>query len=1346
MSLHCPPPPPASTSPEAATVSRQQRLSRLAAGFVTLAALGGVHSSAHAISLYCWFFPKLCVAPSPSPTPSPSPSPTPSPSPSPSPSPAPAPSPAVQISLADLPLFSTKNVPGNLLLALSVEWPTASTPAYPSTSTYSASTDYYGYFDPDKCYQYKYDIDVNGDGTTNSDDGYFQPVSTTTSHVCSSTATKPLWNGSYLNWASSQTLDVFRWAMTGGFRRVDTTSRTIVEKTYHAGYGTHTYHYPDKALSSGISGATPFNWTSVKSRIWGGGVAMWVTGSATSGFGSDDTTPPTGATNYTGQSSAAGNANSAGVYKLYIRTRVCDYDSALGIERESNCTLYGTTAAKPEGLIQGYANQLRFSTFGYLNDSTTARNGAVMRARMKYVGPTQPVPGSADITNSAAEWSSTTGIMVTNPDSADATSTTSAASTQGGYSVTVSKSGVINYLNQFGRDQMAYKAYDPVSELFYAAVRYYSNLGNLAEYSNLAGAGSQTNLSNWIDGFPVIQTWDDPLDAAKSRITYGSCQKNFILGIGDVYSWTDGDLPGSTLNSGTNPTDTTVNVKTATDMVGTLEGMGALGGAYFVPGGSGRLNTYYIAGLAYDAHTRDLRTETSMSGKQRISTYWVDVMEAQAYESKNQYWLAAKYGGFAVPDTFSPYAASNGTSTISDASWYSSSDTVTTNGGITDRRPDNYFPGGNPEKLVQGLSAAFEQIVAESKRPTTTAFSTVSSNETTSGSISYRTFYDPSSWTASLEAVQQTYATDGTVTQTVLWDASDKLDVQGAANRKIVTYSGTGGVEFTLTDLTASAASLLTTLSAVPNALAQSTSNFIAYLRGDTTQERANGGDYRTRAHLLGDIVNAKLTVVGAPSATYYDKTNPGYSAFKRSNFSRTTVVYAGANDGMLHAFDGSTSGTTAGKELFAYIPSFLFKSGTEAQTSGLAALGDKNYAHHFYVDGTPMVFDVDFNRAGTATLPASNDWRSVLIGGLGKGGKGYYALDVSSPSTWTTQTIVKSKVLWEFTDSTMGYSYGDPLVIKTAKYGWVVVLTSGFNNSDGVGYLYFVNPKTGALLTKLTLPAGTTTAPLNLAQVTAFIPDITDYTATALYAGDIQGNLWRVDISGTGTYTAPTAPIAQLRSGTNEVQPVTTAPRVMIDPVSKKRYVFVGTGRLLADSDINDATRQTLYAIIDGTETATSLTSTITRANLEPNTTLTSGIGSAPTQTGGWYHDLAAPATSTSPSERINVTPTVYNGVLGVAVNKPNGDPCSPSGSSYVLALAFSTGKSVLSDSSGTVIAKTATVSDQILTDLEFKNVSGKVRLVAGRSDSSVTSPPGTYSVSGSVKHLNWREIPTLD
>ncbi|HET7864905.1 MAG TPA: PilC/PilY family type IV pilus protein [Burkholderiaceae bacterium] len=100
----------------------------------------------------------------------------------------------------------------------------------------------------------------------------------------------------------------------------------------------------------------------------------------------------------------------------------------------------------------------------------------------------------------------------------------------------------------------------------------------------------------------------------------------------------------------------------------------------------------------------------------------------------------------------------------------------------------------------------------------------------------------------------------------------------------------------------------------------------MAYLRGDRQQEIVNGGADRTRHHVLGDIVNSKALPVGRPSAPLFNAFNPGYSAFRSQYAGRKTVVYAAANDGMLHAFDGSVPGTsgaaceTCGRKQFAYL------------------------------------------------------------------------------------------------------------------------------------------------------------------------------------------------------------------------------------------------------------------------------------------------------------------------------------------------------------------------------------------------------------------------------------------
>ena len=1266
----------------------------------------------------------------------------------------------VTIDLADKPLFATISVPGNLALALSVEWPTATTPAYPSTTAYTTGGTFLGYFDPEKCYTY---TAVNT-GTTASPDystSYFAPVAAASSHVCSSSSSNSRWSGNYLNWASMQTLDAFRWVLTGGYRSVDTTTSTILTKTYAA---QDSAVMPDKSVtdSTVVGGATPFNWATASTKLRNIGTAMYITGA--NSFG----TP----VNYTGQSAAAGSANSTDTYRVYINVKVCD--STVGVE--TFCKQYGSNY-KPEGLMQKYASQLRYSAFGYYNHSgntTLQRDGGVMRARMKYIGPTKPVPGSSALTNSATEWDATTGVMVTSPDGTDATNTVTNASAAG-WTVAVDNSGVMNYLNKFGYSAKSYKSKDPVAELYYSALRYFKNLGNVPSYTDLSGAGTSATAQAWLDGFPAITSWDDP-------ILY-SCQKNFILGIGDVNTHRDANLPGSTIRSSLEPAlpsevaaDTSTDVKLATDMVGQLEGLSGSStlGSYYgdssstsCAGTGSQCNSYYLAGLAYDAHVNDIRP--LMQDKQTVNTYWMDVLENQVFKHKNPYWLGAKYGGFEVPSGFSPYATTNSATTLNDSSWYQNADTLTigtnsltysTDTTGTDKRPDNYFPGNRPELMLAGLTNAFAKISSEADAATSTAYATVSPNITSSGATSYSASYDPKTWTGKVVASSVTYDSNGTPTVTDKWDARALLEAPAvtASTRKVITCCTSTGAALAFTAASLGAATLhsrtyYASFSNVPGVASgsQSAANYVAYLRGDKTNEAVNGGVYRTRSYRLGDIVNAKPLAVGAPSFPYYDVYNAGYSGFKVSYASRKTVVYAGANDGMLHAFDGSVGATASGSELFAYIPSFAYGDSSTAGTSGLASLGTPSFSHHYFVDGTPEQFDVNLNRTSGASS-TTPDWRTLLIGGLGKGGKGYYAIDVTNPSAWTSETAVAAQVMWEFADPRLGYSYGKPSVVKTAKYGWVVVFTSGYNNSDGIGYFFLVNPRTGALLEAVATPAGSVAAPINLGQHTAFVANLSDMTADAVYAGDLAGNVWRLDLTGTPTTYATPTRIATLVNAAGAAQPVTTRPLIETEPNSSKRYVLVGTGKLLADTDIASASVQSFYAMIDGTKgsgdfyTSSSLPTGVsfplTRSALQANTNLLTGIGSSPSSAMGWYFDLPV---SSGIAQRVDVDPKSNQGIVTFAANLPNGSACSPSGTGTLYAVSFAGGKSVLQNGSGDLVGSTTPVPG-IITDISIQRVDGKLRLYVGGNGADgkpvIAKVPATLITAGGIKQLNWREV----
>lgn len=351
-------------------------------------------------------------------------------------------------------LLGGGSVPGNLALVPSVEWPTILSMA--NLGAYSVNNSYVGYFDSGKCYGYSHDA-------TNADrrDSHFYPVSITSTRSCAAN----LWSGNFLNWTATQTIDPFRSALTGGYRVRDTPTETWLEKARHTGQNPGGVNGTSGAREiSGrttVSGATPAGWSRFRTRIAGLGNRMRFT------MDGDWNGP---ITDYTANADLSGNA----VYEVVMRVKVCDADVGL----ETNCKQY-SQGYKPEGLIQQYASDIRYSVFGYLNDHEILRDGGVLRAKQKFVGQTVRTPGVAgNQDNPASEWDATTGVLVQNPDAADAAATNAA----------ILDSGVNNYLNKFGQmTSKNHKSIDPVSELFYASLRYFKHQGNVAAYSTLTG-------------------------------------------------------------------------------------------------------------------------------------------------------------------------------------------------------------------------------------------------------------------------------------------------------------------------------------------------------------------------------------------------------------------------------------------------------------------------------------------------------------------------------------------------------------------------------------------------------------------------------------------------------------------------------------------------------------------------------------------------------------------------------------------------------------------------------------------------------------------------------------------
>jgi len=1243
-----------------------------------------------------------------------------------------APAAQAQTSLADAPIFTTLSVPGNLVLALSVEFPTATTAI--DRSAYSTATQYLGYFDPLKCYTYKYNDGANG--------SYFSPAGASGSgYACSGK-----WSGNFLNWATMQAIDPFRWALTGGYRSVDTVTTTILEKAWApSNQGTSSLNFPFKSLTSGVANATPFSGSTFYMQVLRCGNKMLF--NQKTAF-TVDNCPTSGVTAWNGTVSGTSTTST---YSVDVRVAVCVPGSL-----EANCKAYGSNH-KPEGLVQKYASQIRYSAFGYLLDPTPTggsmlRDGGVLRARQKFVGSTQPVPGSSPIANPNAEWDPSTGVLIANPDPADA-----AASSESGS--VIASSGVINYLNQFGRSSQAYKYYDPVSELYYAATRYLRNLGNVSEYSDLTryngGASTLAQRTAMKDGFPVITNWTDPI------LYY--CQQNFVLGIGDTNTNQDKDVPGNTANRSNEPTMPSavaadpINAVTATNKVGVLDGIGAsIGNTNNYNSSS---NSAYMAGLAYLFHTSDIRSD--LTGTQTISTFWFDVLEGGDYKAgpagRNQFYLTAKYGGFTVP---AGYSYATNTTPLTQALWSTSGDTLPGLGA----RPDNYYVANQADKMVSGLNSAFATI-SSAVTAYTTSFSTSLPQVAISGNLSYSAQYDASHWTGEITANNLSFDPVTRAPSLVqAWTFTSLLAAQLAGsgwdtNRRIATWNGTNGVAFRTGPLSGTQLNALDTSYVSGN----DSTNYLNYLRGDKTNEQAStaGGSthaYRNRLKLLGDIVGSKPRPVGPPSFPFSDAVNPGYSAFKTTWGSRPTVVYVGSNDGMLHAIRGDLSAPPGGAELFAYVPNALFQgpNGTP-NVDGLASLGNPSLTHHYMVNATPNVYDIDFARTADASgnpQTGTPNWRSVLIGGLGKGGRAYYAIDVTDPVGMSaSESAVASKVLWEFTNTDLGYTYGDPVVVKTKKYGWVVIFASGYNNTDNQGHFLIVNPRTGALLEKVSTGAGTSGASAGLATLNAFVVDGSDGTADAVYAGDLLGNLWRWDVTATsGLYPAPVK-FAVLTDSSGIVQPVTTRPVIEVHPSLYKRFVMVGTGRLLDANDMTSTQGQTFYAISDGTNARFNAASDlpagisfpIPRSKLAANTNSLVGVTFNPNTQMGWYEDLGTGTGGIG--WRVTSDLTTLVGTVAFAATLPNGSVCSPAGDSRVYGRDFGTATTTAETASGgTLVATPFVAISGSVTDLRFLSVNGYATLVAGTDAGSLQKIATNAQPGLIVRRLNWRELQMVD
>lgn len=273
------------------------------------------------------------------------------------------------------------------------------------------------------------------------------------------------------------------------------------------------------------------------------------------------------------------------------------------------------------------------------------------------------------------------------------------------------------------------------------------------------------------------------------------------------------------------------------------------------------------------------------------------------------------------------------------------------------------------------------------------------------------------------------------------------------------------------------------------------------------------------------------------------------YSRFKNTHKDRPTTVYAGSNGGLLHGFDGKT-----GKEVFAYLPDLVLEKDMRTQDVAIQSR----------VDGPMLAADVFFNDANT--------WKTVLMSGLGQGGKGYFALDVTNPRDLSAAEL-NNKVLWEFKgDDDLGKTFAKPAVGLMANNRWVAVFGNGYNSDTGNAVLYFVDVETGKLIKKITTGHNAAHDPKNLDRRNGLAePALVDLDLDGIidriYVGDYFGNLFNIDVTSSNasqwgsTYGSDTLAKPLFSTGG---QPITNKPGAVAHPTNGIVVLF-GTGQLIA-------------------------------------------------------------------------------------------------------------------------------------------------------------------------------------
>lgn len=1373
---------------------------------------------------------------------------------------------AIAGEISQLPLFLTQEVPPLNLIVLGRDHKLYYE-AYNDASDlngdgkldirYDPAIEYFGYFDSHKCYEY------NGSASPPR----FEPSSVSVDKTCSGTLE---WSGDYLNYLTTARIDALRKVLYGGYRVVDATDRTVLERS-HVPQDGHSWgkEYSSVTVDGyDIRDYTPLSLPFSGRRHLFGNTTMRL----------DDSIPRLKVATNSGKRIWQWASKESPV----LDSSVLSTDYAVRVEvckngmLESNCRQYtdegGTDHYKPAGLLQEYGEDDRM-LFGLLTGSYAKNtSGGVLRKKIESF--------SNEVNSETGQFTSVNGIVKT----IDKLKTVGFST---GHTYNENCSWIATRAIKEGECRMWG---NPIAEMMYEGLRYFSGKGAPTPDFQISSTGNDDAKL----GLPLA-TWEDPF--AEGNNEY--CAKPFQLVISDINPSYDTDqLPGSffqsflgalaaldveaigkdiwahehssALDVFIGQSGTTYDgapTPKSTDSFGTIRGLSPeeptkRGGYYAasislfanqndisgarsdqnmttfavalasplpqikIPVGTGTVTLipfaksvggYSISPLQGDFQPTNtivdfyVETLTPTSGKFRInfedveqgadhdmdaiaeytyqvlddntlkidiaSTYasgsiiqhlgyvisgttadgtYLEVRDADTavgsdpdyfldtppgqpigfgwYDKdalplsasrtfkvssqnaaaflKNPLWYAAKYGNF---------KDLNGNGLPDDGEWDADGDGV----------PDNYFLVTNALTLNDQLSQAFSTILGMSSSAAAIA---TNSTRLDTDTLIYQARFDSGDWSGQLLAYPVN--DDGSVGLPV-WDAAKLLPTPASRNIFTLNPDVSGspkGVPFTWNVST----SLHATQQAALNrngagAVDGLGKERLNYLRGVQSGEQKNGGSFRDRKGVLGDIINSDPWFVGTQNYGYADLSDlegTSYVSFRNSAAyaSRTKMLYVGGNDGMLHAFDAET-----GVEKFSYVPLGAF--------AGLSALTDPTYEHQMYVDGSPRATDAYIDVSGDG----NPEWRTVLAGTLGAGGKTVFALDVTEPDSFDGDDV-----LWEYADTDLGYTVGQAYVVRMANGKWAAVFGNGYNSTNYRAVLYIVDLQTGALIKKIDTGVGGAATPNGLATPAPVDYD-GDRVVDAIYAGDLLGNLWKFDVADktTGNWSialkkgSTPIPLFKAKGPAGETQPITSRPNVGYGPAgsSSEVMVYFGTGKYFEKFDnVVGASPpvQTFYGIRDSRDSDSAITVTDRSVLVEQsilaevnafdyNLRVISDHEVIYGKTvKGWYMDLISPI-SGADGERVVDSPLLIGDHLIFTSIVPSGNPCDFGGTGWLYEMDPLTGGRVtysVFDLDGDGLFDE---SDYVTVEIDGKEV--KVPVSGKQSSSGIITTPGVIS-----------------